>query len=277
MIISFIVARNAFRALLVLGAGSAVPAAGACAEPFYDSDIGVEGVAVDEGALSGTWALKGNGVDQADTAIGKVDTGGRSFYLSERTFNSETKVYDEVLTVCAVENFETAGLQTTNNPAAIEAIPKIPTTITVDHATGAYTRTTFREYWAVEGLDDDDDLPEDPASGVYYDSDDDGHPGATVFTQGLVPNGEVYIAQRKTVSATGVVRGVDKSFGLLASRKEGTVLAANNNLLLTEADRVPHPDPKESWWMEIRIDDDGGCGDVEDARDSDDLPLRRPF
>ncbi|MDP2342437.1 MAG: hypothetical protein Q8O67_15885 [Deltaproteobacteria bacterium] len=277
MIVSFIVGRNVVRALLVLGAGSAVPAAGACAEPFYDSDLGVEGVAVDEGALAGTWALKGNGVDQAETAIGKVDTGGRSFYLSKRTFNVDTKVYDETLTVCAVENFETAGLQTTNNPAAIDAIPAIPTTVTVDHATGAYTRATFREYWAIDGLDDDDDLPTDPDDDVYYDSDDDDHPGATVFTQGLVPDGEVYVAQRKTVSATGVVRGVDQSFGLLASVKEGITLAANNDFLLTEADRVPHPDPKESWWMEIRLADDAGCDDVEDARDSDDLPLRRPF
>ena len=265
-----LVLRNIARAALAL-------AAAGCAEPFYDSDLGVEGVATDTGSLAGTFGLKGNGVDQADTAIGKVDTGGRSFYLSQRTFNAATQVYDELLTVCAVENFETAGLQTTNNPAAIDAIPPVATTITVDHATGAYVRQTFREYWAVEGLDDDDDLPADPEDDVYYDSDDDGHPGATVFTQGLVPDGEVYIAQRKTVSATGVVRGVDQSFGLLASVKEGTVLAANNNLLLTEADRVPHPDPKESWWMELRLNDDADCDDVVAARDDDSLPLRRPF
>ena len=248
-----------------------------CAEPFYDDNIGVEGVKIDEGALAGTFALKGNGVDQADTAIGKVDTGGRSFYRSQRTFNVDTKVYDETLTLCAVENFETAGLQTTNNPAAIAAIPEVSTTIDVDHATGAYTRATFFEYWAIQGLGDTEPLPRDVNDDVYFDSDADGHPGATVFTQGLVPNGEVYIAQRKKVSATGVVRGVDKVFGLLASKKEGIVLAANNNFLLTEAVRVPHPDPKESWWMEIRIDDDGGCAEVEQARDDDDLPLRRPF
>ncbi len=262
------------RVLILQGAMLGVVA---CAEPFFDSDIGVEGVPVDEGALAGTFALKGNGVDQADTILGKVDTGGRSFYLSRRTFNAETKVYDETLTACFVENFETAGLQTTNNPAAVAAIPPIPATINVDHATGAYVRSTFREYWAIEGLNDEEELPSDPSDDVYYDSDDDGHPGATVFTQGLVPNGEVYIAQRKTVSATGVVRGVDQSFGLLASKKEGITLAANNNLLLTEAQRVPHPDPKESWWMEIRLADDGNCDDVVNARDDGDLPIRRPF
>lgn len=264
------------RAPLTLLVSGALWAA-ACAEPFYDDDIGVEGVPVDEGSLAGVFAVKGVAVDQADTVLGKVDTGGQSFYLSTRVFNTETKVYDETLKQCAVENFETAGLQTTNNPDAIKAIPKIDATLTVDHATGEVVRSTYREYWAIEGLDDDDDLPADKDADVYVDADDDGNPGDTVFTQGLVPNGEVYIAQRKTVDTHGVVRSPDKSFGLLHAVKEGVILGANNDLLLNEADRVPHPDPKQSWWMEIRLDDDAGCGDVIDARDAEDLPLRRPF
>ncbi len=251
--------------------------AGCPDEPFFDDDIGVEGVATDVGALAGRFAIKGTAVDQADTAIGKVDTGGISFYLSTRTFNDETQAYDEVLKSCFVENFETAGLQTTNNPDAVAAIPDIPATLTVDHATGSYLRTTFHEYWAIEGLDDDDALPTDKDSPVYFDSDDDGHPGATVFTQGLVPDGEVYIAQRKTVETHGVVQGPDQSFGLLHAVKEGIVLDANNSLLFTEARRVPHPDPKQSWWMEIRLGDEAGCDDVIAARDLEDLPLRRPF
>ena len=160
--------------LIVSGAGLV----GACAEPFYDDDIGVEGVAVDEGALAGTFAVKGVAVDQADTVLGKVDTGGMSFYLSQRTFDSDKKVYTETLRACAVENFETAGLQTTNNPDAIAAIPPIAAELTVDHATGAYTRSTFHEYWAIEGLDDKDPLPADKDSDIYVDSDSDDHPGA---------------------------------------------------------------------------------------------------
>jgi hypothetical protein len=249
----------------------------ACAAPFYDDDIGVEGVAVDEGSLAGTFAVEGVAVDQAETILGKVDTGGISFYLSKRSYNPETKVYDEILKQCAVENFETAGLSTVNNQDAVDAIPPIPATITVDHATGLFERSTYHEYWAIEGLDDDDDLPADKDSDVYIDSDDDGHPGATVFTSGLVNDGEVYIAQRKTVDTHGVVRGTDESFGLLHAIKEGLVLGANNDLLLNEAPRVPHPDPKQSWWIEVRLDDDAGCGAVRDARDDGDLPRRRPF
>ena len=262
---------------IMLITASAVVVCGACAEPFYDDDIGVEGVAVDEGSLAGTFAIKGVAVDQAETFLGKVDTGGMSFYLSTRTFNSDTKVYDETLKQCDVVNFETAGLQTTNNPDAVAAIPLIPATLTVDHATGQVTRSTFHEYWAIEGLDDDDALPADKDSDVYVDSDKDGNPGATVFTAGLVPDGEVYIAQRKTVETDGVVQSTDESFGLLRAKKEGIILGANNNLLLNESERVPHPDPKQSWWMEIRLADDAGCDAVKDAKDDEDLPLRRPF
>ena len=103
---------NRVSALLLVLSGAGLVAA--CAEPFYDDDIGVEGVAVDEGSLAGVFAVKGTAVDQADTVLGKVDTGGITFYLSTRTYNAETRVYDEVLKDCAVENFETAGLQTTN-------------------------------------------------------------------------------------------------------------------------------------------------------------------
>jgi len=261
--------------LLLLASGLALGAA--CAEPFYDSDLGVSGVAVSEGSLTGVFAIKGVAVDQADTVLGPVDTGGMSFYLSRRSWNDETKVYDEILRTCAVENFETAGLQTENSEAGIASIEEMPSTITVDHASGAFVRQTFHEYWAIEGLDDGDDLPADKDSDVYFDADGDDHPGITVFTQGLVPNGEVYVAQRKTVDTDGVVRSTDQSFGLLHAKKEGVVLGANNDLLLNEAERVPHPDPKQSWWMEVRLDDTAGCEEVKAARDSDELPRRRPF
>lgn len=247
-----------------------------CAEPFYDDDIGVEGVPVDVGALAGVFGVKGVAVDQADTVLGKVDTGGMTFYLSRREFNAETRVYDETLEPCVVINFETAGLSTENSTDGIASIPAISATLTVDHATGAYTRSTFFEYWAIRGLDDDAPLPSDVDDDVYYDADGDDHPGITVFTSGLV-NGEVYVAQRKTVTTGGVVQGEDLSFGLLQAKKEGLVLGASNDLLLTEAARVPHPDPKESWWADVRLDDDASCDDVSAAIDDEVIPRRRPF
>jgi hypothetical protein len=137
-------------------------------------------------------------------------------------------------------------------------------------------RASFREYWAIRGLRDDDPLPANTNAAVYVDADDDDKPGITVRTSGLV-TGEVYVAQRKTVSTSGVVRGPDSSFGLLQAKKEGIVLGASNDLLLSEADRGPHPDPKESWWVDVRLDDGASCDDVEAAIDDDTIPRRRPF
>ena len=254
-----------------------VGAAAACPEPFYDDNIGVEGVATEAGSLQGTFALKSQALDQANTILGPVDTGGITYSLVTRTWRAdEPNLYDETHKVCDVENFETAGLTTVNTRATIDGIPESITVLDVDHATGAFVRTPFHESWAVQNLADDEALPEDKTSDVFYDMDGDGNPGATVTTSGLV-DGEVYVAQRKTVDQTGVVQGEALNFGLSRVKKEGTVLGANNDLLLNEAERVPHPNPKQSWWMEIRVDDDANCDAVRDARDSDELPIKRPF
>lgn len=267
----------AARALAVTAVTAVVGAAAACPEPFYDDVIGVEGVATETGSLQGTLALKSQAMDRANTVLGPVDTGGITYSLVTRTWREDEPArYDETHKVCDVENFETAGLTAVNTRATIDGIPVSTTVLDVDHASGAFTRQPFHEYWAVQNLDDNDPLPEDKTSAVFYDMDNDGNPGTTVTTSGLV-DGEVYVAQRKTISHTGVVQGEALSFGLARVKKEGTVLGASTDLLLNEAERVPHPDPKQSWWMEIRIDDDAGCDAVIDARDSDALPIKRPF
>jgi hypothetical protein len=259
----------------------------ACAEPHYDDEIGVEGVVTDRGSLTGTFALKSQALDQANTILGPVDTGGVTYSLVVRTLSAEVStgleggvagasLYDERIEVCDVENFETAGLTTVNTPDTVAAIPEVLAVLEVDHGTGFFLRHTYREYWAVQGLDEDDPLPTDKTSSVFYDMDADGNPGTTLTTSGLV-DGEVYVAQRKTVDQEGVVQGTDESLGLSRVKKEGTVLGASNDLLLNETERVPHPDPKASWFFEVRLDDGAGCDAVVAAKINEDLPRRRPF
>jgi hypothetical protein len=264
------------RLSLLAVVGGIVPGM-ACQEPYYDDTIGVEGVPTDTGALAGTFALQSQAMDQANTVLGPVDTGGITWSLVVRTVRADDpNAYDERIEVCDVENFETAGLTTVNTPATIDAIPESLATLIVDHATGAFQRQPYREYWAVRDLDDDAPFPTDKASPVFYDMDGDEKPGTTVITSGLV-NGEVYVAQRKTVEQTGVVQGEDVSFGLSKVKKEGTVLAASTDFLLNEAPREPHPNPKNSWFMEVRLADGAGCDAVVAARDDETLPVRRPF
>ncbi len=259
--------------------GVVVASAGlGCAEPYYDSNIGVEGVATEEGALAGTFAIESVATDQAEVPIfGRIDTGGVTYALITRTWRAdEPSSYDETIKVCDVINFDTAGLTTVNTPATIAAIPPATSTLTVDHAAGSFVRTPFREFWAVRDLADDEAVPTDVDSPVFYDADDDDNPGTTVTASGL-QSGEVYVAQRKTVDHRGVVRGADESFGLAKVKKEGIVLDANNDLLKTESPRTPHPDPRRSWWMEIRLNDGDDCAAVNDAVDNEDLPIRSPL
>jgi hypothetical protein len=250
-----------------------------CPAPYYDDALGLDGVAVDDGSLAGTFGLQSTAVDQADVPIfGKIDTGGITASLVQRTWRSadESDVYDEVITVCGVENFETAGLLTTVPEATLRAIPQGAAVLHVDHATGAYERETYREYWAVRDLPDDDDLPEDKSSDVYWDMDDDGNPGTTIVATGLA-EGEIYVAQRKTIDQKGVVRSEDESLGLSRVIKEGVVLDATSDLLKTESARTPHPDPKQSWFIEVRLDTDATCDDVIAAQESGALPRRSPI
>lgn len=268
-------------ALLLASAPLAAAAVGltaGCEEPYYDDNIGVEGVATEPGSLAGTFALKSQALDQADAPIlGKVDAGGITYGLVVRTWREDDPgFYDERIKVCDVENFEVAGLTTTNTRATIESIPDSDAVLEVNHPSGEFVRHTYREFWAVRDLPDDEDFPTNKESRFFYDMDEDGNPGTTLNASGLV-TGDVYVAQRKTIDQTGVVQGEDVCFGLARVKKEGIVIGATNDLLLAESERVPHPDPKQSWWMEIRLDDDDGCDAVIDAVQSDALPRRRPF
>jgi hypothetical protein len=264
-------------ALVVVLVSLALAPSLACPEPFYDDTIGVAGVPTEPGSLAGTFGLQSQAMDQAQTALGPIETGGITWSLVERTArDDDNAVYDERIRVCDVENFETAGLTTTIPRATLDAIPIGLSSLHIDHASGAYVRSAYREYWAVRDLDDEAPFPTDKSSPVFYDMDEDGEPGTTLLTSGLVV-GEVYVAQRKTVEQEGVVRGLDLSFGLSKVKKEGLVLAATNDLLLTESPREPHKNPKNSWFAEVRLDDGAGCEAVLEARDTEVLPLRRPF
>jgi hypothetical protein len=273
------VARRASVATAVATAVAAAAALAGCPAPHYDDVIGLDGVPVDEGSLAGTFGLQSTAVDQADVPIfGKVDTGGITVSLVRRTWRGATEpdVYDEVITVCGVENFETAGLLTVVPDATRRAIPESTGVLRVDHDTGAYLRETYREYWAVRDLPDDEPLPADKSSDVYYDMDEDGNPGTTIEATGLAV-GQVYVAQRKTIDQKGIVRGTDESLGLSRVKKEGVVLDATSDLLKTESERAPHPDPKQSWFIDVRLDDDAGCGDVVSAQQSGTIPRKSPI
>jgi hypothetical protein len=246
----------------------------ACVEPFYNRDIGVEGVATPEGSLEGTFALVTQLSDEAETPLGDQTGGGQSYYLAKRTHDGGG-AYTVSLDPCRVVNFEVAGLSSSLSDDTTRAIPKVTVQVTVDHASGAITSDSYREVWGVEGLSAKDALPDSAGDDRIFDMEDDGHPGATLRTSGLV-NGELYFVQRKIVSLEGVVTGEDTTLGLADHKKESFVIDATDDLLKSATERHQHPDPKESWFHEVRLSDSADCGDVRDAADDQNLHLR-PF
>ncbi|OGQ09192.1 MAG: hypothetical protein A2138_22140 [Deltaproteobacteria bacterium RBG_16_71_12] len=256
-------------------AGLLTLAASACVAPVYDDRLGVAGVATDEGALEGTFGLASTAADLAEVPLlGEQVGGGMTFALVERSWDGEG--YRQTNTICRVINYEVAGLASAVSEETVHAIPRIPVPIAVDHAAGTFATDRFFELWAVQGLSPDEDMPTAPDDARFYDMDGDDKPGATMTTSGLV-TGEVYFAQRKGLAFEGVVRGPDEAFGLLTHRKEATVIDATDDLLKTQTVRAQHPDPKLSWWHEVRVADSAGCAELTAAVDDGSFSLLRPF
>jgi hypothetical protein len=276
--------RPAFRSVSLLrsiiGAAIALCASAtiaACTQPVYDSTLGVTGVPVDEGSLAGTFAIQSTATDQANTILGPQDGGGTTYSLVTRTYDAASKTYLQHVQVCAVIDFDVAGLSSTISDEAARSVPAFDTVLDVDHATGAYDVSTFEEVWAVHLPDNaTSPLPATKDSPEVYDMDGDGKPGFTVKTSGLV-DGELYVVQRKTLTYSGVVRSKDESFGLVKHHKESVVLDATNSLLKSSVDRKQHPDPKRSWFQEKRIAADATCDTVKAAITDGTLAEHAPF
>ena len=253
----------------------AVAAASSCARPAFDDRIGVAGVPTEEGALAGTFGLVSTCADLANVPIlGEQVGGGMTFTLVERSWDGAA--YQQTNTVCRVDNFEVAGLASAIRRATARSVPPFSVTAAVDHAAGAISTERYFELWAVRDLSPDDPMPTARDDARFFDMEDDGNPGATVSTSGIV-NGELYFAQRKVLAQEGVVRGPEELLGLIEHKKEATVIAATDELLLSQTERAQHPDPLLSWWHEVRLAQGASCEDLEAAVEDGSVSMLRPF
>jgi hypothetical protein len=254
---------------------------GACAAPVYDSDLGVEGVPVERGALAGAFVLYVQATDKSSVpGLENEVGGGFTLYAVDRSFDDASGAYAQSMRACQVHNFEVAGLTTVVARDTALAIPPIEGGVAIDDATGAVAGVDFLELWAVdETIGATDPLPEKPGDPGLVDMEGDGKPGATLVASGF-SEGEIYVVNRKTITLSGVMRGPDESFGLTTHKKEGFVLEATDPILDVDAARTPHPDPKESWWHELRLAPAGtpaSCDDVDAAFADGTLSPLRPF
>lgn len=263
----------------------AIAAAAACApEPVYDDDIGVQAEPAEPGSLAGTFALKTINATLVDVPIDGLSEdplgGGANFRLVSREWDEEAQLYRQTSRLCGGYNFEVLGV-TTEVPQ--ETYRKVPESteelVVVDHERGTYESTGHLQVWALD-LDDpfNDAFPTEKDDPRIFDMEPDDNPGLTLFVGGLV-EGEVYAAQRKGVDLDGVIQGPDYAVGLAINDFESITLGNNNELLDASEDggAGPHPDPKESWFEEVRIPEDSDCDFVASAEDEGVLSRPRPF
>ena len=261
---------TAFSVVAGLSLGLSLGLLGGCGpEPVFDSDIGVAAEPIERGAAEGTFGLKVVNTTLVKTPIGDFAGGGTNYRLVHRTFNAEENVYEQRSNLCGGFNVEVSGVLADLPESTYRAVAESVTERLVVDDAGTYDQTDSLQLWGLRDLDDPfgdalpktkDEAGENPHKDHIFDMDDDDNPGVTSVVSGAI-SGEVYIIQRKTVTTHGVVLGPDRSIGLAKNTNEILQLG-NTNILLDrqgEGSSGPHPDPKRSWFEEVRIDDDADC------------------
>lgn len=112
-----------------------------------------------------------------------------------------------------------------------------------------------------EMKDPDAALPKDASDPRVVDQDKDGHPGMTVRVSGLI-DGRLYLIQRSWDRLWGRLIDGDKIAGRVKWHSDQVVLDSTSRWLGDPPESKPHPDPKQSYFRMIRVDDAATCSDI---------------
>lgn len=264
-----------------LGCGEPEP------EPVYDDELGLQGVATEPGALAGTWVLKTSIVTLAELPVDGVDqtAGGESYYKLDLTWDAGSETYTQVTKMCGGRIYDTAGTVSEITLDRWQMVPPTsPASLTINSATGEYAADDIAELWAIELPDpvgdampaDGVEAMEEPHASRIYDIDDDGFPGMTMHLDGLAI-GDVYFCQRKMIHQAGLFTSDSEAAGLLDFNFEQITLGASNPVLNQQLPRERHPNPKEAWFWQAKLEDGAACEDVLTAIDDEVVPRVNPF
>lgn len=257
-------------------------------EPVYDEDLGLQAVAVEKGALVGTFGLFTRGVGYVETgAFGDLLTGNDDFLLVERTWDNELEIYHQTSSLCGAYFHPVLDVQTVSVPE--ETFPFVPPstteTLVVNHDRGTYELTRHLQLMALQNLPDPFETPFPPSSEEannpphnerIYDMDEDDNPGVTLHTQGVIV-GEIYAIQRKRTDLEGVLVSENHYMGISDHLYEAMTLGASNPLLENSEPQQNGTDPNKSWFEEKRLDPGSDCSTVLDLVEREELGPYRPF
>jgi hypothetical protein len=233
------------------------------------------GAASAPGALAGTFARIATSATIVDTVVldPRFQTGGgANWLLTVRSWNEEDQLYEQTSELCGGFNFEVGGVLTGVPLPTYRLVPKSEEErVLVDPDNGTFLMDGHLQLWALRDLPDPagttlpadaDEAAQAPWTERIFDMDEDSNPGITLVVSGLA-DGEVYAAQRKRVELTGVV--TDDGVAGFVTTTYSSVILGTDNPLFSQADPSgadTHPDPNESWFVEVRVDDGTTCDDV---------------
>jgi hypothetical protein len=256
------------------------------AEPYYNENIGQEGVPVDPGAMSGTFALKLQSTTQTELPLlGKVTGGGDSYALVFRDYDMSDQTYTQETKLCG-GLIRSENTDSTLPDESWQKVPQMESKQTdLRDGEGYLAVAGYIELWGLTNMDDpwNDPMPKDefeaeeePFAEQIVDMDEDGYPGMTIQVEGIV-SGDFYFIQRKKANLEGIIVDEDRTFGLQVTHFEQTILGTTSGPTQQGYPQEPHPDPRQSWFEEIRLPSGSSCDDVMQAVEDGTMSRLRPF
>jgi len=255
-------------------------------QPHFDDDTGLQGFATEEGSLAGTWgAVVEFALILQIAVVGDRNGGSQGLRLLTRTWDPVRKVYAERFTWCRNEVFEVEGTKSVTTIETLSKLGAVEWETTVNHETGEYKSNTILDLWGLRNMPDpietplpnNDNYESPPQSDWVFDEDEDGKPGVTANLVGGL-NAELNIVTRSAYVLDGTITSKDKITGLnRVGKNEQSTVKSNNQFAEGESHNRPDPDPKQSWFDQVRLPDGATCADVIAALDDGRLHSRRPF
>ena len=261
----------------------------ACAqpEPVYDADIDLTAIPIEIGALDGRFALKVRTNAIADLSfLGDLESISDTYWIMTRTFDSQTETYTQEMDFCTSVNSEIAGMSTTVLDGTYDRVEDTFSNLIIDHETGAYETQDILQLYALKGFDDPytAELPQNEeelevflTKDHIFDMDEDGNIGVTLIAQGAL-SANLFSFSRHIRQLKGITLGPDRLVGLMNNDRYSYVVESDNPLMKPGLKPMPqHPDPKENWFEEIRIDEDIDCDNILSLVDNGQFAQVRPF